>query len=196
MEKTFQASIRGIRPLLMHDGKLADPLDDATKALKVLTSKKTKSDDDHEDISRAEWQGGMYFDEKLGPYIPFENLQRAIEQGAAKRKLGKQFKALVEVLGEDGAPGARLEYEGPRTLAAMWKDDRFRLRRGARVTGKRVVRTRARFPSGWCATFSVAVLDGAVTRAQLEEAVSDAGLYEGIGDWRPKYGRFQVESVK
>jgi hypothetical protein len=57
------------------------------------------------------------------------------------------------------------------------------------------MRTRARFPSGWQVTFPVVVLDGGATKAQLQDALQDAGFYEGIGDYRPRYGRFEVVSI-
>lgn len=195
-ETIYNVTIEGLRPLLMHNGRLADPLDEFTKALKVVSKKRDKSDDDHIEVGRVEFVGGMYYDEKIGPYVPADVLQAMLIRGATKRKLGKVFKALVEVLEPDDVSGYALNYDGPRTAAALWADKRFVFRKGARVTGSRVVRTRARFPSGWSCSFQLEVLAGGATKAQVEEAISDAGIYEGIGDWRPRYGRFTVKQIK
>lgn len=195
MESIFyEVKIKGIRPLLMHNGRLSDPLDPFTKRLKVATKKREKSDEDHEEVARLEFDGGMYHDEEIGPYIPWDNLQAVIERGATKRKLGKQFKAFVGV-DPVGGPGAALLYKGPRDPDALWKDRDYVFTKPARLQGKRVVRTRARFQDWWL-SFRVEVLDGAVTEEQLKQAISDGGAAEGLGDWRPRYGRFVVESVK
>lgn len=191
---TYEVKIEGIRPLLMHNGRLSDPLDEYTKRLKVATKKRDKSDEDHEEVAALEYEGGLYWEKSVGPYIPWDNLQAVIERGATKRKLGKQFKAFVGV-DPSGGPGAPLQYEGPRDVKGLWTDKEFRLTKPARLQGKRVVRTRARFQN-WALQFRVEVLDGAVTRAQLEQAISDGGAAEGLGDWRPRYGRFVVKSIK
>jgi hypothetical protein len=192
----YTATIVGIRPLLMHNGRLADPLDEHAKALKVVTSKKKKTDDDHIEIGRVEFVGGLYFDEELGPYIPADNLQTLIEKGAQKRKMGPLFKALVEVPPPDEADGYALSYEGPRTMPGLWNDKKFVLRKGCRVSSSRVIRTRARFPTGWKLTFPVFVLDKGPTKEQVHDAIADAGILLGLGDYRPRYGRFEVESLR
>ena len=62
----FLVKIQGDQ-LLMHNGQLADPLNEHTKRLKEFTSKKRKSDDDHIKIGEIEFQGGLYFDDTIGP---------------------------------------------------------------------------------------------------------------------------------
>lgn len=195
-ETIYKVTIRGIRPLLMHNGRLADPLDEYAKALKVVAKKRDKSDEDHIEVGRHEFIGGLYLDPKLGPVIPSDNLQRVLERGSTKRKLGKVFKALVEVPEPaDGSLGYKLDYVGPRDPKVLWLDKSFVFRKGARVSNARVVRTRARFPTGWSVSFPIEVLQGGATKAQVQEALADAGVYEGIGDWRPRYGRFEVEKI-
>lgn len=196
-QTVYRVTIQGIRPLIMHNGRLADPLDEYTKALKAVAKKGGKADDDHVEIGRVEFVGGLYHDEKIGPYLPTDNLQALIIKGSMKRKLGKVFKALVEVPDpESGAPGYALQYAGPRDAKGLWNDKRFVFRKGAKVGQSRVVRTRARFPTGWKLEFPIEVLSGGATKAQIEEALSDGGIYEGLGDWRPRYGRFEVLSIK
>ena len=196
-DATYTVTIRGIRPLLMHNGQLADPLNDYAKELSRLTHKKQKSDEDHIAVGQAEFQGSLYHDDDVGPYIPVDNLQRMLEMGATNQKLGKKFKGVVEVLlPDEGPPGYRLEYKGPRERVALWDDKTFVFRKLVKVSQSKVVRTRPRFPSGWSVTFQVEVLRGGVTKENVEIALRDAGLYTGMGDWIPRYGRFEVVSVK
>ena len=192
------------RPLIMHDGRLSDPLDEKSKRLKLVTSKKKKSDEDLAEIKRIEFEGAMYFDEKLGPYLPCANLQACMCAGARKRKLGQSFEAMVEVMiPPDGPQGYALEYwslgptgtrePGPRTLKALFAKTAHVLRERAKVGMSAVMRTRPRF-SKWSCTFLVEVLDDDVDDSQVKQAFEDAGKYCGIGDWTPRYGRFEVSS--
>jgi len=195
-DTTYTVTIAGIRPMLMHNGRLCNPLDEQTKLLKTVTKQRNKSDDDHVRTARVEFEGGLYHDAKLGPYLPSDNLQAMIERGSTRRKLGKVFKAHVSVMMPDSAPGFALTYKGPRDVEGLWANRAFVFTKGARVGQARVMRTRARFPTGWTLSFGVEVLADGVTKTQLEQAITDAGLYEGLGDWRPRYGRFVLQSIK
>lgn len=191
--QVHNVTIRGIRPLLMHNGQLKDPLNPWAKKLKVATSKKAKSDDDIIEVGRIEFEGSMYFDPTYGPILPVDNLQSCIIEGARKRKMGKQFEALVEVVEPDDVEGYKLDYTGPRDVEGMWSDPKFRFRKDAKIGQSSVMRTRPRFPTGWKCKFKVEVIDGGATPAQLRQALDDAGTMIGIGDWTPKYGRFIVD---
>jgi hypothetical protein len=196
-DEILKVTIEGIRPLLHHNGQLADPLNEYTKRLKVLAKQRDKTDEDHVALHRAEWEGALYFDSKMGPFIPADTLQAVIERGATRRKLGKQFKACVAIeMPDNGVNGFPLKYKGPRDLEGLWSDPRFVFTKGVKVAQKKVSRTRPRFPSGWSVTFGVEVMAGGATKAQVQQAIEDAGLYEGMGDWRPRYGRFVVKSVE
>jgi len=193
----YTVTIEGIRPLLMHNGRLCDPLDEHTKKLKAVAKQRNKSDDDHVRVARIEFEGGLYHDSKIGPYMPSDNLQAMIERGSTRRKLGKVFKAHVSVDMPSGdVPGFALKYKGPRDIDGLWSNRAHVFTKGARVGQSRVMRTRVRFPTGWSLTFGVEVLADGVTKEQLHQAITDAGLYEGLGDWRPRYGRFVVKEIK
>lgn len=192
----INVTIQGMRPLLMHNGRLSDPLDPWTVKLAALTKKQKKAVSDHHEIARTEFEGGLYHDPKLGPFLPVDNLQAMLVEGARKRKLGKEFESLIEVVVPDAGPqGYAITYKGPRDPESMWTGCFF-LRKGAVVSGKRVVRTRPRFPTGWRCAFQIEVLEGGPSAKQIEQSLSDAGRLIGIGDWTPRYGRFVVEAFK
>jgi len=52
----------------MSSAELINPLSPKTKAIKKITSKRGKTDDDHEQIALLEWEFLMYHDSKIGPY--------------------------------------------------------------------------------------------------------------------------------
>lgn len=179
----------GSRPLLMHADVFADPLNPLTKAHKALTSKRKKTDDDHEAIAQSEWRGGMYFDEELGPYIPGVNIEAAMVAGGKLSKLGTQLKRSAEVMDDR----CKLEYDGPRTVQALW-DQGFYDARSVKVSQSRLMRYRPIFRH-WSLTCEIAFDPESIDRAEVVKCLRDGGQYCGIGDYRPKFGRFDVEVI-
>lgn len=184
----FRITFTGTGPLLMHNGRLANQLDPATQAMKALTSKRKKTDDDLLDIARAEFMGGLYIDPDVGPYMPGENIERAIRDGATLTKNGMNVKRGL-FIETDINP---IAYAGPRTADELWADENFRLIRTVRNQQNRVSRTRPMFTDWRVAaegTLDEAILDFRT----LGSIVEQAGMYVGLGDWRPRYGRFTAE---
>jgi hypothetical protein len=181
-------SIRGLTPILMHNGRLADPINPFTLALAKLTSKKSKTLADHKAIAESEWMGGLYTDENARPCLPGEVIESCLVEGAKKQKLGKVAKAAIVVFGD-----FPLEYQGPKTVEALYADGGFSKRMAVRVGQARVIRTRPMFTK-WGCTFDVQWDDTMIKdEDSLIEIVHSAGL-SGIGDYRPKFGRFEVVS--
>jgi hypothetical protein len=50
-------------------------------------------------------------------------------------------------------------------------------------------------PSGWWLTCTIEFDESIVNEAQVLSSTKEAGALCGIGDWRPKFGRFTVEKV-
>ena len=179
-------TIKGITPLIMHNGRLADPLDEATQALAKITGKRKKTHDDHLAMAKCEWYGGLYTDEDGAPCLPGEVIESCLVEGAKKYKLGKVAKGAVVVDGNFA-----LEYDGPKDIDKLWERGGFVKRAGVRVAQARVIRRRPIFPA-WSCAFVVS-WDASMIRdlSQLMEIVESAGS-SGIGDWRPKFGRFEI----
>uniref|UniRef100_UPI001CA48BD8 hypothetical protein n=1 Tax=Vibrio vulnificus TaxID=672 RepID=UPI001CA48BD8 len=53
--QTIKLKLVGQSPLLMHSDRFANPLDEATKQHKVLTSKRKKLDEDHAFFFKIRW---------------------------------------------------------------------------------------------------------------------------------------------
>lgn len=186
----IKVKIIGTRPLLMHSDIFADPLNPMTKAHKELTIKKKKTDDDYEAIAKGEWRAGLYFDEQLGPYLPGTNIESALVAGGKLSRLGTQLKRSIEVVGDRH----KLEYSGPRSVAGLW-EKRFYDMRTIKVQQNRIPRYRPLFRE-WATVCEIAFDPEAINREQVIKCLEDAGQYCGIGDYRPKFGRFRVEVVQ
>jgi hypothetical protein len=85
----FRITLTGTAPLIMHSNRLSDPLHPATKEYKKITGKRQKTEDDHLEIARMEHAASIYFDPDVGPYIPGENLSRALVDAARITRKGK-----------------------------------------------------------------------------------------------------------
>ena len=189
MLTTQRYKLTGVSPLLMHNGRLADPLNPHAKAMKEISSIRKKSDEDYEELARREWVGGMYEDDEGYPCLPAEAINATIIEGARKSKLGKQFAPAVFV-----DKDARLKIGDSRKAAELWGDDRYRDTRSVKVTTNKVSRTRPRFEK-WSAEIEVQINTDIVNPGQVTKALEDAGLLVGLLDYRPRYGRFEVEAI-
>ena len=190
MLNVISFEIEGIAPLLMHNGRLSDPLDQYTQALKEVSAKRQKTDSDHVEMARIEWEGGIYWSDDIGLYVPGLNLEAALQNAAAKLKLKKVFKSAVVC--EDAA----IAHAGPKTFEDLRADPRFRDRRGVKVSNSRVMRTRPKVPLPWSVKFDVQYDDEQVNAQQVAQVVDITGRQIGLGDYVPKYGRFEVANGK
>lgn len=190
MEQVLKVKITGVAPLLMHNGQTADPLNEWSKKIKQVTSKRKKTDDDVAEIGRLEWYAALYVDESGSPIIPSKMIEATLKEAAKKSKLGKQFSAGVFCF--DDAP---LEFAGKASIEKMWTSGKFVSRESARVQQSRVMRTRAKFPAGWSCVASIVFYDDVVNESDVREALANAGRLVGFGDWRPRHGRFDFEII-
>jgi hypothetical protein len=172
----------------MHSSRLADPLNPTTKAISAITSKRLKTDADHERIAELEWHGSLWLFNGQ-PCLPPHTLKRVFVDGAKQRRKGVVAKAAFRA---DGP--AILKYEGPPTVQELWADERFRHREIVRVHDALTVRTRPCFPE-WSADVRATFLPSMINRAEIIEFFRISGPY-GVGDYRPEFGRFLVEEVK
>lgn len=186
--KRFEATLHGTAPLLMHNERLADPTSKYSKGMKALTGKRKKTDEDHADIKRAEWWGGLYTNpDETEVVVPVDWILACTLGGAKKSKDGPKVKSGVFEV----TPEFPLEYEGKREITALFEDGRFVDYRGVGVNGKRVMRCRPRFPN-WSLKVKLDYDETVLDARELLQYLTVAGQLLGIGDYRPRFGRFTV----
>lgn len=188
--KEIKFHVKGVSPLIMHNGQLANPLDSHAKAMKEITSKRKKTDDDYEKLAKLEWRGGLYLtaaDDAGGvPCVPGMCIEATLVNAAKKRKLGQQAKSAI--LSDGMWP---LIYKGPTSTEKLWEDKNFVDTRAAVVNRNRIMRTRPIF-NAWELKFSVHYLAELMNEKEVRDIVAIAGEQIGILDQRPRYGRFVV----
>ena len=183
--KNIHIELKGVTPLIMHSCQSVNPLNPITKQMKTLTGKRKKTEGDLTALSDLEWEAGLYWDDKIGLYIPAENMEATVREGAKARKKGKDIvrafncnEMLIPLdIGED------------LTKEQLRSDYRFRDVRAMKVMRARVMRTRPRF-NMWRCEFSVRYDESALDLQTITDALDYAGRYVGLCDSRPKYGKF------
>lgn len=180
----------GVRPLLMHSARLADPLTrDHPRPRQDHRKTCGKTAADHEEIARVEWFGGLWL---RGWGQALHSGREALESAVRGRRQnaapGKTSRSWIQV---DGP--ARLFYDGPEDIDELWKQPRFRLRVPVRVANARTMRTRARFDV-WNVEFNAAYLPSPLSRSLILD-IRDRWICTRTRRLEAKVRAFQVECL-
>lgn len=183
--------IEGVSPLMVHSDKLCNPLNPMTKEIKALTGKRKKTDEDLAEIARIEWKAALHYDNKLGPYIPGQNLDATFLSAAKLQKRGPDVKRGLLTI-EDRIP---IEYDGPRDADKLFKKLEFVDIRSVVVQRSRCMRCRPIF-NQWALEFSVGFNPEIFNREDVIKLLQTAGELIGLCEQRPRYGKFSVSVLK
>lgn len=178
-------TLKGERPLVVKSDRGVNPLDPLSRELAKFTSKRKKTEDDHEIISRIEFELGLYWDEDLGPYIPTGNVHKALVEGARQSKLGKHVEQGVIPL-EVRVP---VLYDGPRGIEALYETPSHVYKVSVGIGAKRTMRTRPRFPE-WALQVPFVLDPEKIDVDVFAQIATVAGRYIGLGERRPMFGAF------
>ena len=197
--------LSGNTALLMHNNRLANPLDKYSQEISKKSGKRKKTIEDIWELARIEWEGGLYFyDGEIK--LPMRVINKCFERGATKQKNGMLWKTgcLIE---EDYFPlsytGKKIrvdevdEVPNPMLDKFFNKDNYFQAM--VKVGTSSILRTRPLF-SGWSCEVTVLFDNSVMNKESLIQAAKDAGRLVGLCDWRPEkggqFGRFGVEVIE
>jgi hypothetical protein len=192
--KRVEVDIKGTRPMLMHNGRLVDPLDDYTKALAKVTGKRGKTEEDHIEMSDIEWEAGLYWRDDLGTCMPSDNIFAMILAAA------KKFKQGPKCIGIQVEDDAQIVFKDSKKLDKLKKNPDCRFRKAVKVGTSKVMRTRPKLPAGWTSTIVLELDCSELDVEDLEKYMEVGGKRIGLGDWRPQkygsFGKFEVLAVR
>lgn len=184
--KTIRVDLKGATPLIMHSCQCVNPLHPITLEIKKITAKKrNKTDEDLAKLSDLEWLAGLYWDEGIGLYIPAENIEATVREGAKARRKGKD---IVKGFSCENMM-IPLDIGENLTKEQLMADFRFRDVRAMKVKASRMMRTRPRF-NMWSVSFTAFYDENILDFREITDAIEYAGQYVGLCDSRPKYGKF------
>lgn len=197
--KTLQIKVKGIAPLIQHSDRAADPLGPQYKAMKPLTAKRNKTERDHADIGRLEWESGLYLHGGV-VVVPGYVFRACLHVGAKRLKLGKKIEQSVQVL-EEFMP---LKYKGPKIKVPANGNfpikeldvfyEQYAYRAMVKVAGSKTPRVRAIFHD-WSFDTNLLYDSNEIDEHNLMLCCENAGRFAGLMDRRPDFGKFEIEKI-
>lgn len=175
----------GVRPMLQHNVRLANPLDPYTQKIKSITDKRKKSEEDLAEILWWEARGGAYETHEGFIGLPVDNAWRCIYDAATASRRGADMKRALIPLGD----------VEPLLIAGekVYVDDHLNaghiMTKAVSVRGNRTMRHRL-IADNWSASHQFELLTDLVDMRDLQPIVEHAGRVVGLGDYRPRYGTF------
>jgi hypothetical protein len=154
----------------------------------------------HDAYDKRTWRSKMNLTlDGKSVVIPADGVHQTLMSAAkyTKKKIAGQGNATWTAKFVSGImiPAAPVLNIDPATVASLALPCNVN---GIRGSGKRVIR---RFPMmyEWGTTFDVWILDPIITQAIFMEILDNAGMYIGVGRWRPENGgtngRFAIVEV-
>ena len=185
--KQYKVRIEGLSPLL-HHGSHAVGMDKATNKQKGGNALEGDSD---------EWKKTIYYDELTGVFVPGINMEATLIEAAKEFKITgrktatKYFKSGV-FINDDKMP---ITVKGkPITDLDKVEVDKRTVKNPS--TKMRNMRYRAIFRQ-WEIVFVVTVAaDDYIKQDLLKNVIEYAGMYVGLCDFRPRFGRFRITDIE
>lgn len=184
------ARIRGLSPILQHAFTGAT-LEGLTQNANKRTAKADYS---------LEWMQTMYVNQDGWLYQPASHIEGALVKAATRFQMkGKQtFKEPVKA-NVYAQPDEILHLRNGECVPAPDESLLFDPTSTLRVNIMRVVvqrsavaRARLEIAPGWELAFRLEVTEDLISPPSLREFLEEAGRAVGIGDYRPRFGRFEV----
>ena len=178
--KKIDVEITGVAPLLQHRYPLEDTGENATKSKKKVYIPS-------EDAAKA-----MYTDKEGNAVVPSEHILGALIRGGVKFKYEGRITYMQIIkagilVHPDMCPLLNKEGEQFKTY------DEIDIRPVV-IQRARIARSRPQF-NDWKVKFTIEIFDeNDIAPSVLKEILEHAGGRCGIGDFRPRFGRFQVTS--
>ena len=190
---SYQVTVHGTAGLLCSNVQNSDPLGEGAKqkaffssrALDWVFSGYWKKEGK---VKVNETKNSIEFDGFADPYMPGANFLRCLRNAATKWKLGKDVLRSVVVTNDP-----IIEYEGSKDALEMYTKDQSYFSNTA-FTSRGVWVQRLLFPD-WKCTFELMVDDEILSVSQLNRIITMAGKAEGLGTWRPRFGRFSASEL-
>jgi hypothetical protein len=182
--------LTGTKPMLQHNGRLANPLDSYTRQLKAITGKRKKTDEDLVDIMLIEARGSCWETDTGILGVPTAAVWRSFYDAAKAYKLGEDVKRALH-FADVTQP---LLIDGHEVDCDVFlKDPDSVDYRPVKVSGRKTMRARPIIRGAWQTTHTFDLLTDVLQVQSLGPVLERAGRLVGLGDWRPIYGTYQVE---
>ena len=183
----------GTCPLMLNNPQTVNPMNYYAKAIKELTSKRTKTDEDQNEIFHLKFLASCYYNDR-GQYILSANqIAKSFEAGAKENKLGAKFQRSVFILSD----GILKFPENGCTPEELWQNhsDTYVDIRPVGVQKSKIVTARMIIPE-WSMDGELHFDEQQLNKSEVWLAMKNAGIRYGIGTYRQCYGRYEITELK
>ena len=188
--KKITFKIEGTQPLMLNNSQVVNPFNKYTLALKPLTAKRKKTEDDMNEIYRLQFESSLYM--KGDTYIiPGDHFWKSVCVAAKEQKLGKKFEQSFQVW-ED----CILDFpEKDLTPNELYEEkSHVDIRDGVIQGRSRVPVCRAIFTE-WNTVVECWYDESQLDEKDIVNIFNVAGQRYGVGTYRQKFGRFSIKKV-
>jgi len=170
----IKVEVEGVSSLLQHKYTFRDE--------RAVHGKRRSGAQDHTE----EWKASLFKEPRIGIYQPGLHLEAALVKAAANFQIPGRGKKTYQQLFRSAV------FVSPEKIP-LRKQEPDRIHKSRVIVARAAVeRYRPEFVAGWRLQFELTVLDDQIPREIVKDILEYAGAFCGIGDWRPRYGRFRV----
>ena len=191
--KSIKFRITGTCPLMLNNPQTVNPMNVFAKEIKALTSKRTKTDEDQNEIFHLKFLASCYYNDKGQYILPANMIAKSFEAGAKENKLGAKFQRSVFV-NEDGVLKFKDNGCSPEELWQNHSETYVDIR-PVGVQKSKIVTARMIVPE-WSMDGELQFDESQLNKSEVWLALTNAGLRYGIGTYRQCYGRYSIEEIK
>lgn len=189
--KTVKFKVTGTTALMVNNPQSVNPRNEYTKMLKPLTSKRTKTEDDQEEISRIKFLASLYINSDGAYILPSTHFEQSLVSAAKERKLGAKFERNIHIFSD-----CVLDFpDKDKKPDELFKIGTYVDERAVGIKNVKITTTRAIFPE-WSTEVEVYYDESQVDLKDIESVMEVAGLRYGVGTYRRLYGRFEAKKIK
>lgn len=175
MIEKYKIQIKGTRPLLMH----------SCNSMLEENNRTTRS---KEYDPKVEAEKALYKDGDGGIIVPSFCVLSCLKEAAKNYQIpGKGKRTFKNYI----FAGVQIEPGNISLISDNWVIDL----KTVVVNRSRIVRARPRFDN-WILEFTIEIVDPIITPDNIKQIIIDAGKYNGLLDFRPLYGLFELVNFK
>lgn len=190
----LNAKFSGIAPLLQNNPQTVDRFNPYAKSLRKINSKKTnRTDDDFIEIGNLEMRSKIFWDQDVGIYVPDTWVLAAIAFNSFRTtKISKSDARAAVFVDKPKLPLVYRDMSKVKAPEDIVKNPVFRLNMTLKQGQIRIVKATPIFHD-WSFSVGLEYDDEIIDADSMSTVLNRVARYGGFGDFRPTFGRAEVE---
>lgn len=191
--ENIKFKIVGVGSLLMNNPQSVDPFNAYAKAKRVITSKRNKTEEELLELQRLDIESKLYINDEIGVYVPTSWVMAALAQTSFKK---------AKIAKKDIRSGVFVN----DTKAKLFYRDSDKVKEKSDISGNpefyntmllkqgqvKIAKSTPIF-NDWSFTGSLTFDPTVIDRSTLLRILQHCCNYGGFGDFRPTFGRADLE---